>query len=178
MSLENTNMRFELLDVQSKGEGWKIVTAKEAIEGGRTFTEVSINEKDKNTGAVVWPTFNQMAVGDFLEADYWRSPANKQYLFAPKPKQASTGNSSGFKGGSGVKAAQERKGEMIEKAQENKQTGIMVSAAMRDATQITIASLKEQPFPTDAEFTYEFTKWRDWYIKKWQETEKIADIPF
>jgi len=54
----------------------------------------------------------------------------------------------------------------------------MVSAAMRDAVQITLASLREQPFPTDEEFDAEFTKWRNWYLAKWEDTEKAADIPF
>jgi hypothetical protein len=49
-------MIFEILEVEEKGAGWKIVTAKEAIENGQTFRDVSINEKNKNQ-VVAWPNF-------------------------------------------------------------------------------------------------------------------------
>jgi hypothetical protein len=62
--------------------------------------------------------------------------------------------------------------------QTNKNTAVMIAAAMRDATSIALSALKEQPFPTDAEFIAEFMKWWDWYIAEWHKTEKIADVPF
>jgi hypothetical protein len=110
-------------------------TAKEGIEGGKTFTDVSINEKDKN-GVVAWPTFSQLAVGDTIEADYWRSPTNKEYLFAPKPK----GQSGGRTNSAAITKAQETKKENIKEAQENRAQGLKLAAAMRDAKQEAFAA--------------------------------------
>lgn len=178
-------MIFEILEVQEKAPGWKVAKVKEAIENGQTFVDVSINEKNRE-GVVEWPNFAQITVGATIEGDYWRNPAGKQYIYAPKRQRAaattaalspspSTGTKS-FGGGGGVKAAQERKAEGIKEAQENKKTGVMIAAAMRDATAIALAAAV--PFPTDEEFMAEFMKWRDWYLKTWHDTEKDADIPF
>jgi hypothetical protein len=164
---------FVLYAIIVKGDGWKVVTAKEAIEGGRTFNDVSINKVDR-AGAIAWPNFDTIEVGATIEADYWRSPQNKQYLFAPKPKSSG----GGARNTAAIAKAQETKAENIKEAQANKNTSIMIAAAMRDAGAIALAALKDQPFPTDEEFIAEFTKWRDWYLAKWHETEKIADTPF
>jgi hypothetical protein len=102
-------------------------------------------------------------------------PTNKQYLFAPKPKASGGG---GARNTAAIAKAQETKAENIKEAQANKNTAVMIAAAMRDASSIALAALKEQPFPTDDEFIAEFLKWRDWYLKTWHETEKIADVPF
>lgn len=110
-------------------------------------------------------------------------PAYGNYKLKPLPPVAKTG---GF---SGAAAAQAKKGEMIEKAQEttfahvtkaqeNKNIGIKTSAAMRDATLMTLQSLSQEPFPNDADFEREFKKYRDMYVRIWDETEQIVDKAF
>lgn len=78
----------------------------------------------------------------------------------------------------GVKAAQERKGEMINKAQEAKEIGIKLSGAMRDATLITLASLKDQPFPDDDDFMAAWKKWRDFLMTQFDDKKDSEDIGF
>lgn len=160
-------MLFKIDTVNSKTPDWKLVTAH-GVDGS-VVTEASVNRVDKQ--GKTWDKFDEIVEGGTVEADLWKSPTNKQYLFAPKPR--ATGNSGAMKG---VAAAQERKAESISKTMDRKEAGIMISAAMRDATAIALAAAV--PFPTDEEFIAEFTKWRDWYLAKWRETEKIVDTPF
>jgi hypothetical protein len=173
LKANNQEMIFEILECEDKGEGWKVVTAKEGVEGGRTFNDVSINKVDR-AGIIAWLNFDAIKAGATIEGDYWRSPQNKQYLFAPKPNKAGGDRSNS----AAISEAQETKKQNIEEAQDNKKTAVMIAAAMRDATSIALAALKEQPFPSDDDFIAEFTKWRDWHLGKWRETEKAADIPF
>lgn len=92
----------------------------------------------------------------------------------------------GYSGGSttprspsyGVKAAQERKGTMIEEAQDRKELSMRLQGAQRDATLITIASLKEQPFPTDEEFKKDWKKWFDFLMGQYDSEKKAQDKPF
>lgn len=169
-------MIFEILKCETKGDGWKVATVKEGVEGGRTFEGVSINKTDRQ-GKTAFENFDAIDVGLQLEADYWPNPADerKKYLFAPKPKAAA--RSGAFKT-KVIEEAQDRKAEHIKEAQDNRSHGVMIAAAMRDATQIALASFKDQPFPTAEEFSAEFVKWRDWYLATWRATVQKADIPF
>lgn len=169
-------MIYQISECAIQNEGWKKVTVKEAIENGKTFTDVSVNKLAKDNVTVAWPNWDTIAVGGTIEADYWKSPKGSQYLFAPKP--ASTGTTARSGGASGVKAAQERKGEMIEKAQDNKERAIKAASAMRAATDLAIAEWSAQPFPTHEEMEASIKFWRDTYLKIWDETEKKLDIPF
>lgn len=168
-------MIFQILACEDKAADWKVVTVKEAIEGGQTFSDVSLNKMNREKTAVAFANFDDLKVGATLEADYWRSATNKQYLFAPKPKSQSGG---GARNSAAITKAQETKAEHIKEAQENRAQGVKLAAAMRDATQITLAVMSGTPFPTDEEFKAEFTKWRDWYLQEWDKTEKAVDVPF
>lgn len=123
----------------------------------------------------VWgdhPDFDALAVGSTIEGDY-KDDGKWKTLFGIKPKPAA--NAGGMRG---VAAAQERKGAMIANAQESKSQAIKVAAAMRDGVAIALASFKDVPFPTDAEFQAEVVKWREWYLKQWDVAEKAVDLPF
>lgn len=65
-----------------------------------------------------------------------------------------------------IDAAVEKKNENIEEAQERKQEAIQLAGAFRDATLVTLASLKEQPFPTDEEFKAEWRKWVKFFLNE------------
>lgn len=169
-------MLYEFIWTENKTVDWKICTVKEAIEGGKEFTDVSINRFEKGTTTVAFPTFDDFKPGATVEASIWVNPAGKAYLFAPKPKNASGGQTGGNKGGmTGMKAAQERKAENIKEAQENRGHGIKVAAAMRDATLFTIALMERD---SDTPFKDVFKEIKDWYLKEWNNTEKQVDVPF
>lgn len=92
--------------------------------------------------------------------------------YAPRP--SSTPRSSSY----GAKAGQERKGEMIEHAQDRKELSMRLQGAMRDATLITLASLKDSPFPDDEDFKKVWEMWRDYLMGQYEEKKKDEDVPF
>lgn len=166
-------MNWKITAVVSKSNDWKLVDATDMT--GITIQQASANRVDKKGNT--WTAFDSIVEGGSVEADFWRSDAGKPYLFAPKPAKSPTGANRG-QSGANIAKAQERKKENINEAMDRKEMGIQVSAAMRDATLITLASLKNEPFPTDADFGREFRKYRDWYMKMWQDTETKLDVPF
>lgn len=166
-------MIFKVLSADIKSPDWKILSVKEGIEDGKTYVNVSINRNDK-TGTVAFPAFDQIIEGFTFEADPWANPAGKMYLFGPKPKTAAPSGG----GMRGVAAAQERKAVAIEKTMDRKEAGILVAAAMRDCTLITLASIKDQPFPDHSDFVAQFKVIKNWYLKEWNDTEKAIDLPF
>lgn len=70
-----------------------------------------------------------------------------------------------------IAAAQETKKTNIEEAQNRKHDAIARAGAMRDATLVTLASLKDAPFPTTEDFKAEWTRWVKFFLGK-------ADEPF
>lgn len=57
-------------------------------------------------------------------------------------------------------------------------TRFRTAAAVRHAVLLVIAELKEAPFVSEDTMKAKVAKYRDWYLKEWRETEKIADQPF
>lgn len=166
-------MQYKITGVVLKSNDWKLVDAIDM--SGVEIQQASANRVDKKGN--IWAAFDSIVEGGSVEADFWRSDAGKPYLFAPKPTKSPTGANRG-QSGANIAKAQERKQEGINKSMDRKEMAILVSAAMRDATQITLASLKNEPFPTDADFGREFRKYRDWYIQQWKLTEQTLDVPF
>lgn len=181
-------MIFEILWCENKTADWKVCTVKEAIAGGKEYTDVSINRKDKS-GAVAFPKFDEIAPAFTLEAEYWSNPAGKQYLLAPKPapkndeeviarNTAPTTYVPVKKSFGGASAAMETKKQNIAEAQDNKTLAIKASQTMRDATLISIALFGNESNVTVAEFQDNFTKIKEWYLKEWANTEKAVNLPF
>lgn len=191
-------MIFEILWCENKTADWKVCTVKEAIAGGEEYTDVSINRKDKS-GAVAFPKFDEIAPAFTLEAEYWSNPAGKQYLFAPKPapkndEEVIARNTApttyvpvkkSFGGASAametkknnIAEAQDRTFTHVKESQENKNLAIRVSQTMRDATQICIALFGNDSNMTGAEFQENFSEIKKWYLKQWDEAEKLLDLP-
>lgn len=179
-------MIFEILWAENKTPDWKVCTVKEAIAGGKEYTDVSINRKDKS-GAVAFSKFDEIAPAFTLEAEYWSNPAGKQYLFAPKPapksdaeviarNTAPTTYVPVKKSFGGASAAMETKKQNIAEAQDNKSHGIKVSQTMRDATLICIALFGNEPDVSVADFKENFSQIKNWYLEQWDETSKTASL--
>lgn len=187
-------MTYKIDWVENKKDDWKVATLVEIVEGGQTFTDVSINKVDKKGRA--FPHFDEITVGQTVHGNLWQSPTNQKYtLFAPDEPRATTAtgptasaprpagamSAAPYRGGgaTGVKAAQERKAEGIATAQENKTKGVMASAAMRDSTLIALELIKQgPPDSTFEDFQAVFKRVRGWYLTTWNETEKMLDVPF
>ncbi len=128
--------KFKIEFLENKSPDWKVATVTD--ETGKTFQEVSINKTNKK--GEPFPNFDQIMSGATIEANFWTSGAGKHYLFAPDPKNVSTGTVApqGGRGG-GIAKAQMVKAENIEKAQGNKELGIKTSSTIRMAVDCAVA---------------------------------------
>jgi len=162
-------MLYEILDIVIKKPDWKVATVRGL--DGITLEGVSINKTDQK-GDIAFPEFDTLITGSRVEATYWESPKGAKYLFPPKKKANPTFRMQQAEKLMEVKAAN------VDKSQDKKELGIMVSSTMDHATTIALASLAGQPFPTDAEFKAEFEKWRLWFLAEWKRTRELADVPF
>ncbi len=107
--------------------------------------------------------FPEINVGTDLPDDVLiYDPQYSNYKLKPLPKPAGGPRTGG--NAATIAKAQETKREDIEAAQDRKERSIRLSQAMGGATQIALASLKDQPFPTDDDFKAEWTKWCKWLI--------------
>lgn len=89
------------------------------------------------------------------------------YKLKPLPKPAG-GPRSGF-GGQQAEALMEKKNNNVEAAQARKSDAIARAGAFRDATLVSLALLKDQPFPTDVDFKREWEKWVKYFLGKGEE---------
>lgn len=172
-------MTYEVLWVERKNDGWFIASLKEVVEGGQTYSDVSINRVSKK--GEVFPEFDTIAPGSVIAGNIWQSPTSQKWsLFPPDvPKAAPKAPSSApYRAGvAGIKVAQERKAEGIAVAQENKGKAILVAAAFRDSTLIVVNS-PEYPNMSFEEAKAFHKRVRDWYIAEYKATEKSQDTPF
>jgi len=177
-------MIYTILSVENKGQDWKVATVKEAVEGGSTHENVSINRKNKE-GAVAFANFDLMQpLYSFEGSDIWENAQGRKYIFAPKPKEQpkKAWQGSGAPKAAAVAAAQEKKAEHIREAQETKAHSIKVAAAMRDATLLAVAALEGSSFELVEErqdaLRRAFLHFREFYLAEWENTEKLTDVPF
>lgn len=160
-------MKVYISKVEDKSADWKVVGL--LSEDKTAYEGVSVNRVNKK--GETFPNFDDIKAQAEVEGDLWKSPADKWYLFAPKkpldrPKFFKPGG-----GAAAIKKAQETKAENIAVAQERKHDAIARAGAFRDATLVTIASLKDTPFPTTEDFKAEWTRWVKFFLGK-------ADEPF
>lgn len=139
-----------------KTPDWKVCTL---VVNGSDVTDVSINRTSQKGD--VFPEFDEIQAGRVVKGTFWKSPTGKAYLFAPKEK----------KGGmnmSGVKAAQERKSEMITKFADRKEESIALAGAQRDAVLIVTSlygELENLPHEDKAEvIKREILYWHNWLL--------------
>ncbi len=155
-------MIFTIDAIELKNADWAVADVHEGIEGGQSYQAVSLNRIDKNTGKVAFEDFDKFAAGYQFQGEPWKNASGKFYIFAPKPKAATGGRP----GGAAITKAMETKNENIKEAQERKAESIALAGAMRDATQITLAELKDQPFPTTEDFQERWKFWVKWLLNQ------------
>lgn len=147
----------------STGKDRKIVTLKD--DTGAHYENVT-----------VWgdfPGWAGIGPGSPIQGDY-KDDGKYRTLFPTRAPRAAGGATGGNM--RGMAAAQQRKGDMIEKAQENKSNAIKVASSMRDAT-LLITALGYK-FETQEEMWEMHRLLKNRYIKEWDYTEKSLDIPF
>lgn len=189
------NMLIKITNVINKSNDWKVISY-ETPEGGVT-ENASVNRFDKK--GTPFPDFDGIVVGRTIDANPWRNPTSGKWsVFPPKPQndtgyvsdsfRASTSQNYANKG-TGMKAAQERKAEMIEKAQDRKNESIAYFNAVNSAIAL-LSSHKALISPSnpiasvasDNEIHLFITKWRDWFLDEWKkyEAKDVTDktIPF
>lgn len=133
----------------AKGTNYKIITIKD--ETGAIFDSVS--------------TFDPVELGGEYDGEIVHNGQYKNFKLKTEAKRSQP---------SGIKAAQERKQEMIEKSQESKDVSIKLSSTVRDATLITVAQFTGQNF-TDEEFETRWKKWRNWLLDNWGNYQDAID---
>lgn len=187
-------MQYKIDWIEKKTDTWAIASLIEMPNGTQTLTEISINKLNKDT-TIAFPTFDTLMPGSIIEGNLWKSPTTgKHSLFPIRPAPKSDGEATArntpapSRGFGGASKAMETKAANIEKAQEttfkhvtqaqdNKNKGIMLAAAFRDAT-LLLTNL-----PAYAEMNMEEVRdnhkaFVDWYIKSWDEQENKIDIPY
>ncbi len=179
---DKTMMTYQVDWVENKQDDWKIATLKEVVEGGQTYENVSINKVTRDGRP--FPGFENIAPGSVIAGNIWLSPKNQKWsLFPPDPvrsaapRPAASPSAAPTRGPAGIKAAQERKDQMIEKAQENKGKGMLIAAAFRDAT-LMLVNMADYKTMTPDESKMKHKALRDWYIAEYKDTEKTLDVPF
>lgn len=164
-------MLYNVKWMEKKGADWIVASLSEIatppMSAGTVaeYTDVSINRIDKKTGAVAFPTFDEIQAGRDIEGELWKSPAGKYYLFAPRaPKQPSNG---AYKQKM-IDDTMTRKEGSIEKFQGNKEESIRLASSQRDAVLIVTTILQngaDSRFFGDETFLKnEIIKWRNWFL--------------
>lgn len=131
--------------------------------GGKPYASVTLADDQGNTTKCsVWDGLELLRVGSPIDGAIIKNGAfsNFRPSAAPKPQ---------FKGSGGIANAVAVKNEHIKEAQERKNESISIHGAFRDATLITLAALKDQPFPSDEDFKAEWTRWAKWILSKHDE---------
>lgn len=152
-------MQYKISWVEKKNNDWIVSTVNDF--NGAEFKDVSINRTNKK--GEVFPNFDAIMAGHTLEANLWTSSAGKHYLFAPDPKNASTGQNGPSSGG-GIAKAQERKAEFIKEAQERKNDSIAYFNALNSA----IALVTKLEFKSEGQTKVDIVYWRDWFLSEWK----------
>lgn len=161
-------MKYKIEWLENKDTDWKIIQLSD--ESGKTYKDVSINRKDKN--GIEFPNFDTLRAEDMIEGDFWVSPKGRNYLFPPKPQSPKGGN---------ISKMMEKKAVLIEKAQDNKELGIMTSSTIRMAVDLVVAQMANDHIiqnATEADIKGMIKEWRKWLVSEWNNVDLNAKIPF
>lgn len=173
-------MIYKIDWLEKKSDTWIIATLTEGIENGKTTENVSINKTNKD-GTMAFKEFDTLMPGHTLEGNLWRNPSsNKFALYPNRPAPKNDGEvvaRSTSKGFGGANKAMETKAANIKEAQENKNKGIMIAAAFRDAT----IMLTNMPAYNEMSFEEIRTNHKaivEWYVLGWNALEESIELPF
>lgn len=140
---------------------------KKTTKTGKPYAIVLLDDKGTEVKASMWEGYESLMAGVEVQGEVYKSGDFTNFRLGTLQRFAGTGGAAPR--AAAIKEAQVAKETGIRKAQDNSQLSIKISGAMRDATLITLASLREQPFPTDEEFKQEWRKWRDWIINEFDQ---------
>lgn len=144
-------MSYTIQKIEFKTSGAGNKYARATIDG----KEVAIFDK--------FPNFENLKEGDTVDGDLTKKDYNGKESWTLNPLyKPSTFQPKG--GGAGVKAAQERKEVMIEKAQERKSESIAYFNAINSAIALYNAH-PEKEMHNPKEFIIEY---RDWFLAEWE----------
>ncbi len=135
----------------SAGKEYKSVTLK---SGDQSYEKVSLWSDN--------PDYASFVEGGRISGEVFKNEKGYWNFKSANAKPA-------FKGGGAITKAQETKRVDIEAAQERKHDAIARAGAFRDATLVTIASLKDAPFPDDADFKRVWESWVKYFLGKGEE---------
>lgn len=157
-------MKYSLEWLEKKttkvGDKWN-ATVKD--EKGATYENVTLWLKDWSDAMAGMEVEGELVIkqnGQYENKTLQRNKTYSQW----KPKTSATTPA-------GIKVAQERKAEFIEKAQDNKELGIKVSSTMRMAVDLALGDGEMEQ--TTRKETIKF--WRQWLWNEWDKTDK--DFP-
>lgn len=149
-------------------------TSKGSAKADLTLIDVSGAEFE---GVTIWadfPNFEGLAAGSQIDGNL-SIKQNGQYtnktLYPNTAKPTANGQIGGNKSALGA-GMMKQKAENIERAQETKAEGIMMSSTIRMAVDITVAKMGGKML-TDEEIKNEVTKWRYWLVEKWPNLSPI-----
>lgn len=145
---------------------------KETSTGKTKYDATLKNEAGVVTEKVtIWdsfPNFSDLKPGTVIDCDVVTKQNGKYTNVTAYPSK----NPNGTTRPQGMKAAQERKAEMIEKAQERKSESIAFFNATNNAIVLLEAYNKNAEYPFSPEGAKKFiTEWREWFLTEWQKYE-------
>ncbi len=137
----------------SAGKEYKSVTLK---SGDQSYEKVSLWSDN--------PDYNTFVEGGHISGEVFKNEKGYWNFKSANAKTAYTGGKTGA-----MNKVMETKNTNIMAAQDRKNDAIARAGAMRDATLVTIASLKDQPFPTNDDFKHEWESWVKYFLGKGEE---------
>lgn len=158
--------------IENKTPDWKVASVS---DGGKVYQDVSVNRVNKK--GETFPGFDDLKPGtELTDVTVWTSTSNKHYLFTQtKPTPGVMGSKPAWAGGGGVKAAQERKAQDIEKAQDRKEESIAYFNAMNCSINLVKGNL---PMESDEDMTTieaNIDHWFKFFYRRWYNF-KVEDI--
>lgn len=163
------NETFKILKGEQKTFSWGTVFKGDVTNATRgEIKQVTIKSE--------FPNFANLKAGDEIIGVYYKNDKGYVTIYPPKPQNASKGQNGGFKG---IEKAQERKADMIGKAQDSKELGIKMSLTLGKGVEIALAHLapilkEEDPKGHYARLQQEINYWRKWL---WQEMDNYPKSP-
>lgn len=132
--------------------------------GGKPYARVVLqDDSGAQYTASMWDSFADLAQGGTVEGDMVQKgnfTNFKRHSAIQRPK---------FMGGGAVTQAQDHKAELVSAAQDKKHDAIAKAGAFRDGTLVTLAELKDMPFPTEADFKARWEYWVKYFLGKHNE---------
>ena len=139
--------KFSIIEIVEKtastGTIYHTCTLRTEDEVGEEIKASSFDLKDKK-------------IGDIVEGEIVMKGQYKNFHI--KKEQVARGGGAS----AGIKVAQERKQEMIEKTMDRKEDSFKITATFRDATILTQTWSTKAPFPTSQEIEEKWVYFRKW----------------